>query len=442
MLPALLCLAALLAPADEGPWDLFVASRNSHAVERFDGATGAHRGTFVTPRSGGLESTQCVVFAPGGDLLVTGRGTPAVLRFDGGTGALLGPFTNGRPLDEPTKCAFGPDGHLYVSQWGQQRSTVAVYDGTTGAFLRDATPDLDRPLGLAWDRAGVLHVASFGTRDVRRYDADGTLLRVVTGPGQLRSAADLWFASDGDLFVLDWEAGQLVRFDPRSGRRLDTPVYGLTRAEGAALSPDGRVLFVCDWEENTVEAFDADTGRYRGTFARGGGLLQPNSLAVGPRPAEAPAPASAEDGPGRAAEDGPSYAAEGDPAPVVDDPTPASPSEPTMDSAHVPLPQALAAHHDSDRSYTELLRVPDLNAGVYTLAAGASDPQQPHDADEVYYVLRGRATLIAGDQRHPVAPGGLLYVARDVVHRFVDIEEDLELLVLFATAAPASAADG
>jgi len=40
--------------------------------------------------------------------------------------------------------------------------------------------------------------------------------------------------------------------------------------------------------------------------------------------------------------------------------------------------------------YREFLRVPTMSAGLYVLAAGATDPQKPHHEDEMYYVLRGR----------------------------------------------------
>lgn len=75
--------------------------------------------------------------------------------------------------------------------------------------------------------------------------------------------------------------------------------------------------------------------------------------------------------------------------------------------------------------------------GLYTLAAGSDDPQPVHDDDEIYHVLRGRATLrVEGRDPIPVAPGSTVFVAAGVAHRFVEIEEDLEVLVVFAAGAP------
>lgn len=84
--------------------------------------------------------------------------------------------------------------------------------------------------------------------------------------------------------------------------------------------------------------------------------------------------------------------------------------------------------------YHEFLRVPAMSAGVYGLSAGAPDPQPVHSEDEIYVVLRGRGTLRVAEEDRPMAPGSIAYVAAGVDHRFHSIEEDLEVLVLFAPA--------
>ncbi len=82
----------------------------------------------------------------------------------------------------------------------------------------------------------------------------------------------------------------------------------------------------------------------------------------------------------------------------------------------------------------EFLRVASMSLSIYRLAAGAADPQRPHTEDEVYYVVRGRAQFRAGNESCAVAPGTVLFVEAGVEHRFHSIEEDLELLVVFAPA--------
>jgi len=79
-----------------------------------------------------------------------------------------------------------------------------------------------------------------------------------------------------------------------------------------------------------------------------------------------------------------------------------------------------------------VLRSDLLSVGLYTLAAGAMDDQSPHMEDEVYYTVRGRATLFAGGVEHPVREGSVLFVPARMEHRFHDIVEELILLVFWA----------
>ena len=93
-----------------------------------------------------------------------------------------------------------------------------------------------------------------------------------------------------------------------------------------------------------------------------------------------------------------------------------------------------AQRRRSAGAYLEFLRVPALSAGVYALAAGAVDRQSPHRQDELYYVVRGRARMRAGEEDRAVGPGSVIFVAADVRHEFHAIEEDLSVLVFFAPA--------
>lgn len=88
----------------------------------------------------------------------------------------------------------------------------------------------------------------------------------------------------------------------------------------------------------------------------------------------------------------------------------------------------------SGKLYREFLRVPSMSAGLYVLAAGATDLQLPHHEDEMYYVVGGRARFRAGDEDREVSAGSVLFVAAEVVHRFYDIVEELAVLVFFAPA--------
>jgi quercetin dioxygenase-like cupin family protein len=84
------------------------------------------------------------------------------------------------------------------------------------------------------------------------------------------------------------------------------------------------------------------------------------------------------------------------------------------------------------RPYLEFLRVPAMSAGLYVLAAGAEDRQQPHAEDELYVVTAGVARFELNGQAQDVSAGAVLYVPAGMQHRFFDIRAELRTLVIFA----------
>ena len=98
------------------------------------------------------------------------------------------------------------------------------------------------------------------------------------------------------------------------------------------------------------------------------------------------------------------------------------------------LPQLISQRNAKNKRYLEFLKVPDLSMGLYVLPAGGIDPQLSHTEDEVYYVVSGRAKIKVADEDQAVQTGSIIYVAKNVEHRFHAIEEELTVIVFFAPA--------
>ncbi|SOE00387.1 cupin domain-containing protein [Blastococcus haudaquaticus] len=88
------------------------------------------------------------------------------------------------------------------------------------------------------------------------------------------------------------------------------------------------------------------------------------------------------------------------------------------------------------RAYREFLRVPVMSLGLFAPAPGHVDTQQPHEQDEVYLVVAGRAVLEIGGTRTPVAAGSIAYLPAGEPHRFMEISEDLRVVAVFSPPGP------
>ena len=98
------------------------------------------------------------------------------------------------------------------------------------------------------------------------------------------------------------------------------------------------------------------------------------------------------------------------------------------------LAPLLEERKQSNKPHLEFLKVSDLSMGLYVLPAGGLDAQLPHTEDEVYYVMSGKAQIKVADEDRTVQAGSIVYVEKNVAHRFHSIEEELTLLVFFAPA--------
>ncbi len=84
--------------------------------------------------------------------------------------------------------------------------------------------------------------------------------------------------------------------------------------------------------------------------------------------------------------------------------------------------------------WVENFTVPALSVGTYCIPAGGADDQSPHAEDEIYVVTAGQARIATPQGAAGVSPGSVIFVPAGEEHRFIDITEDLTLLVLFAPA--------
>lgn len=264
--------------------DIYISSRGTNSIKRYDGATGFFIDDFVKANEAGLDRPQEIIWHPDGFMLVTGRGNSALMKFDRTTGAYIGAFTSGYNLDNPTKTKLGPDGLLYVSQWGTVQNKVVRFNYQTGVFIDEFTSvGVPEGMGHAWDSIGNLYVTRWGNGnggDVWRFDTNGVFVDTFITSGQLQGPVDCWFNYQWELYVVDWSLGDVLKYD-LSGNHLSTPYAGLTRAEGYDWDSLGQ-FYLCDWQSNVVKRF-ASEGANGVTFINTGGVSNPNDLTFGPK---------------------------------------------------------------------------------------------------------------------------------------------------------------
>ena len=82
--------------------------------------------------------------------------------------------------------------------------------------------------------------------------------------------------------------------------------------------------------------------------------------------------------------------------------------------------------------YLSFINRDSLKTGLYVLPKGSEDKQKPHELDEVYYIVEGVSKFFVDGETIGVRPGDVIYVKAEKEHRFVEIEQDLKILVFFS----------
>ena len=72
-----------------------------------------------------------------------------------------------------------------------------------------------------------------------------------------------------------------------------------------------------------------------------------------------------------------------------------------------------------------------LVAGILFLKPGENDTQDPHDSDEIYYILEGNGYLKINKKKYKISSGMSYYVPKNIEHYFFGNTKQLVVLYFF-----------
>ena len=84
------------------------------------------------------------------------------------------------------------------------------------------------------------------------------------------------------------------------------------------------------------------------------------------------------------------------------------------------------------KSYFQtFLNKESLAVGVLFLRPGEKDTQEPHESDEIYYIISGNGFLRISKKSYPVKKDQIYFVARNIPHHFYGNTKNLSALYFF-----------
>jgi len=85
----------------------------------------------------------------------------------------------------------------------------------------------------------------------------------------------------------------------------------------------------------------------------------------------------------------------------------------------------------SDNYFHTFINRDSLAAGVLVLQSGERDTQEPHQSDEVYFIISGDGFLKIKNKDYKISKDKLFFVAKNVEHFFHGNTKELKVLYFF-----------
>ncbi len=86
---------------------------------------------------------------------------------------------------------------------------------------------------------------------------------------------------------------------------------------------------------------------------------------------------------------------------------------------------------NSNEYFHTFINTQNLSAGVLVLQPGEEDTQEPHETDEVYFIIKGNGFLKIKNKDYPVEQNKMYFVAKNVEHFFNGNKKELVVLYFF-----------
>ena len=237
-----------VAPAPDG--SVWYTAQNAGELGRLNSDTGE---THHIPLGVG-SAPHGVIVGPDGAPWITDGGLNAIVHVDPVTEAVtLFPLPEGSGYANLNTAVFDHQGVLWFTG---QSGVYGRLDPAVGRVEVFQAPRGRGPYGIALTPDGQVYYASLAGSHIARIDlasGDATLLEPPT-PDQ--GARRVWADSQGYLWVSEWNAGQVARYDPATNEWREWRLPGNNPMPYAVFVDEADMVWLSDFGANALVQFD------------------------------------------------------------------------------------------------------------------------------------------------------------------------------------------
>jgi virginiamycin B lyase len=242
-----------VAPAPDG--GVWYTGQGNGTLGWLDPETGEVREIALGPGS----SPHGVIQGPDGDAWITDGGQNAIVRVDAETEAVeVFPLPADRPRANLNTAAFDGDGRIWFTG---QNGVYGVLDPATEEMQVFDAPRGRGPYGIAAAPNGDVYYASLAGSYLGAIDLESGAVTELDPPTAGAGVRRVWFDSQGNAWIAEWNAGQVGRYDPNTGQWAEWPLPGNAQAYAVYVDEADRV-WLTDFGGNAIVLFDPATEEF------------------------------------------------------------------------------------------------------------------------------------------------------------------------------------
>jgi virginiamycin B lyase len=240
-----------VAPAPDGK--VWYTAQRQGALGILDPATGE---VEQVPLGEG-SAPHGVIAGPDGKAWITDSGQNAIVSFDPAAHKVaVYPLPEDTGYANLNTAAFDGDGTLWFTG---QNGVYGRLDLASGRMQVFDAPEGRGPYGITATPQGEIYYASLAGSYVGHVDSDTGEATVIEPPTPDQGARRVWSDSQGNIWVSEWNSGQVSRYTPASGAWQAWQLPGDDPKAYAVYVDDEDIVWLSDFGANAVVRFDAET---------------------------------------------------------------------------------------------------------------------------------------------------------------------------------------
>ncbi len=209
-----------------------------------------------------------VIQGPDGAAWITDSGLNAIVRVDPKTNAVkvwkLPEDTGYTNLNTP---AFDGAGVLWFTG---QNGIYGRLDPKSGDMKVWPAPRGRGAYGIDATPAGEIYYVSLAGSHLASVDRKSGAATVIDLPTPKQGARRVWADSKGDLWISEWNTGQLTRYSPATKAWKSWKMPGDAPKAYAVYVDERDMVWVSDWGSNVTRSFDPKTERFTAAYPGSG----------------------------------------------------------------------------------------------------------------------------------------------------------------------------